>query len=340
VNEAGFPEIIPNAEGEKTTPSIVLFDRDQAVIGSATREALRTDPGSVVQLARRHMGSARTFNVHGMELRPEQISALILRKMVQDAAALIGPIGRAVITVPAYADASMRTATKRAGEMAGLEVMAVLNEPTAIAIAFGVQARRQNAAIVVCHVGGAGFNVDVLDVNAGRLALRATGGDNFLGGANFDKVIFDYFVERFKGKHGIDLVDPQQLDLDELVRVPQDWLRKAEQIKRDLTIKPQASTTLDLRGKTLRVGVNREELERMARVLLQEIEEKIRDTRDEARLEAGDVDMVLLSGGPTHMPMIRTLVERIFDRQPNTSVNPDEVIARGAALWAHILTTR
>lgn len=333
VNEAGLPEIVSNAEGDKISPSVVLFEDNAAIVGSIAKEALATDPESVVQLVKRQMGSTWTFIHQGVEYRPEQVSALILKKVVQDAEDVIGPVDQAVITVPAYFNDAMRNATKMAGEMAGLNVLALINEPTAAAIAFGLQKRVHDALIVVCDLGGGTFDVTVMNVSEGELQVQATGGDNFLGGANFDKKLYDYFANCFQDRFGVNLSDPYQIDLAELARIAQDWLRKAERLKRDLTLRNHASASLTALGKSLRVEVSRDDFCSMSQILLQEIEERIRRTLSDAGVEPRDVDTVLLVGGATRMPMVRELAAYIFQQPPNTSISPDEAVALGAALF-------
>lgn len=334
VNEAGLAEVVPNSEGEKITPSVVLFEADTAIVGSVAKEALVTDPERVVQVIKRRMGSSWTFSHLGTDYRPEQISALILKKVVQDAAELIGPIESAVITVPAYFNDAMRNATKVAGKIAGLDVLALVNEPTAAAIAFGLQRTITDSTIVVYDLGGGTFDVTVMHVDGSNLTVLSTGGDNFLGGANFDKKLYDYFVAQFEQQYGIDVEDPDQVELQDLMRIAQDWLRRAERLKRDLTGRPSASTSLTALGKTMRVDVRREEFEYMSRVLLQEMEDKACETLLEAGVGPEAVDVVLLAGGSTRMPMVREQVTRIFGRPPNVSISPDEAVALGAGLFS------
>lgn len=333
VNEAGLPEIIPNLEGEKTTPSVVFFDGDAAVVGTVAREAMTTSPESVVQLVKRQMGSRWTFMHQGIDYRPEQISALILRKVVQDAEAIIGPVDSAVITVPAYFNDAMRHATELAGQMADLDVLALINEPTAAAIAFGLQRPAQDGVIAVCDLGGGTFDVTVMNVLGSDMQVMATGGDNFLGGTNFDKRIYDFFTDCFRAQFGVDVNDPYQVDLADLAWIGQEWLKRAERLKRDLTTRHQASTALTALGKTMRLDMTRVEFEQMSAVLVEEIEERIVQTLGEAGVEPRQVRTVLLVGGATRMPMIRTLVQEIFHQAPNSTISPDEAVALGAALF-------
>ena len=233
VTAAGPPQVLPNAEGSPTTPSVVLFDAETAVVGAVARESLATDPESVVQLVKRQMGSQWTFDYRGICFRPEHISALILRKLHQDAQQLAGPVGQAVITVPAYFNDPMRSATRRAGELAGIEVLGLLSEPTAAALAFGYDKRPSGVTGIVLDLGGGTFDVTVMDYDGHDLSVRATGGDSYLGGANFDKVLFDYFVEQFRSAHGLDINDPRALSLEECTPVSYTHLAAAQPARED-----------------------------------------------------------------------------------------------------------
>ncbi len=224
VSDAGRPAVLPNAEGSPTTPSVVLFDGGHAVVGAVARESIASEPESVVQMVKRHIGSSWTFDYRGVSYRPEHISALILRKLAQDAQLLAGPMTEAAITVPAYFSDPMRAATRRAGELAGLDVLGLLSEPTAAAIAFGYDRRPEGCTGVVVDLGGGTFDVTVMEFSGDDLTVRATGGDAYLGGANFDKVIFDYFIEQFLAAHGLDINDPDAMSLEECTQVSQDWL--------------------------------------------------------------------------------------------------------------------
>jgi molecular chaperone DnaK len=334
VNEAGLPMVLPNAEGAPTTPSVVLFDAGHAVVGAIARESLASEPESVVQLVKRHMGSAWTFDYGGVSYRPEHISALIVRKLVQDAQLLAGPVSQGVITVPAYFNDSMRASTRRAGELAGLDVLGLLSEPTAAALAFGYGKRPEGTTGVVIDLGGGTFDVTVMDYDGHDLNVRATGGDAYLGGANFDKVIFDYFVEQFHAAHGLDINDPDALSLEECTQVSQDWLLRAARIKHDLTSRERTTAALQAAGLTLRVEVRRETFLDRSRVLLAEMTEKMTDVLAAAGVKPRDVGVVLAVGGSTRIPAVRELVQDIFGQPPDTSVRPDEAVALGAALFA------
>lgn len=334
VNTAGLPVVLPNAEGSPTTPSVVLFDGEQAVVGAVARESLATEPESVVQLVKRHIGSGWTFDYRGVSYQPEHISALILRKLVQDAQLLAGPITQAAITVPAYFNDPMRAATLRAGELAGLDVLGLQSEPTAAALAFGYDQRPAGATGVVVDLGGGTFDVTVMEYEGNALTVRATGGDAYLGGANFDKVLFDYFVEQFEAAHGLDINDPDALSLEECTQVSQDWLLRATRAKHDLSARDRTTVALQAGGLTLRAEVRREEYLARSRILLDEMTEKMLDVVAAAGVTPKDISVVLAVGGSTRMPAVRQRMQDIFGAAPGTSVRPDEAVALGAALFA------
>ncbi len=334
VNDAGLPVVLPNAEGSPTTPSVVLFDRGQAVVGAVARESLATEPESVVQLVKRHIGSGWTFEYRGVSYRPEHISALILRKLVQDAQLLAGPVVQAAITVPAYFNDPMRAATLRAGELAGLDVLGLQSEPTAAALAFGYDQRPVGATGVVVDLGGGTFDVTVMEYDGNALTVRATGGDAYLGGANFDKVLFDYFVEQFEAAHGLDINDPEALSIEECTQVSQDWLMRATRAKLDLTARDRTTVALQAGGLTLRTEVRREDFLTRSRILLDEMTEKMLDVVAAAGVTPTDISVVLAVGGSTRMPAVKARMLDIFGMAPDTSVRPDEAVALGAALFA------
>ena len=334
VNGAGTPVVLPNAEGSPTTPSIVLFDSGHAVVGAVARESLATEPDSVVQLVKRHIGSGWTFDYSGVTYRPEHVSALILRKVVQDAQLLAGPVNQAAITVPAYFSDPMRAATLRAGELAGLDVLGLLSEPTAAAIAYGYEKRPAGTTGVVVDLGGGTFDVTVMDYDGAELRVRATGGDAYLGGANFDKVLFDYFVERFEVAHGIDINDPDALSIDEVTQVSQDWLLRAARAKHDLTARERTSAALQAAGLTLRAEVTQAEFISRSAILLDEMTEKMIDVVAAAGARPADIGLVLSVGGATRIPAVRARIREIFGVEPDMSVRPDEAVALGAALYA------
>jgi molecular chaperone DnaK len=334
VNQAGVPAVLPNAEGSPTTPSVVLFDGATAVVGAVAKESLATDPDTVVQLVKRHMGSEWVFEYGGIAYRPEHISSLIIRKLHQDAQLLTGSTNELAITVPAYFNDPMRLATRRAGELAGADILGLLSEPTAAALAFGYEKRPTGTTGVVIDLGGGTFDVTVMDYDGHNLNVRATGGDAYLGGANFDKVLFDLFVERFRAAHGLDLNDPSALSLEEFTHASRDWLARANRAKHDLSVRDHATVALQVAGLTLRVEVDRGSFLARSRILLDEMTEKMIDVVSAAGITPNDVQVVLTVGGSTRMPVVRERIRDIFGVDPETSVRPDEAVALGAALFA------
>jgi molecular chaperone DnaK len=334
VNAAGTPNVLPNAEGSPTTPSVVLFDGSHAVVGAVAREALASEPESVAQLVKRHMGSQWVFDYRGISYRPEHVSSLIVRKVVQDGQLLAGPTREAAITVPAYFNDSMRLATKRAGELAGVDVLGLLSEPTAAAIAFGYEHRPSGTTGAVIDLGGGTFDITVMDYDGHNLDVRSTGGDAYLGGANFDKALFDYFVEQFRDAHGLDINDPDALTLEEFTHVSQDWLSRAARAKHDLTVRDRATVSLQAAGLTHRCEVHADVFERLIHVLLDEMTEKMIDVVAAAGLSPKDVGVVLAVGGSTRVPAVRRRILDVFGNLPESSVRPDEAVALGASLFA------
>lgn len=334
VNSHGEPQILPNAEGSPTTPSVVLFDENEVVVGEVAREALAVEPELVIQLVKRRMGSPWEFEHRGVAYRAEHISGLILRKVVANAQLLVGDVRDAVITVPAYFNDAMRFATRAAGTMAGINVLGLLSEPTAAALAFGYDARPKDVRGVVVDLGGGTFDVTVMEYNGPNLEVRSTGGDAYLGGANFDKALFDYFVERFHAANGIDVNDPDALSIDEFTRVSQDWLVRATRVKHDLTARERTTALLQAAGLTLRLDVDRATFQSLSRVLLDEFSEKLVDVVQTGGMSLRDIDVVLAVGGSTRLPMIRERMREILGVEPDTSVRPDEAVALGAAVFA------
>lgn len=334
VNQAGIPLTLPNSEGAPTTPSVVLFDRGEVVVGQVAKEAAAADPEFVVQLAKRRIGSEWAFEIGGVAYRAEHITALIAKKLIQDARRLVGDVQDAVVTVPAYFNDTMRAATRQAAELAGVRVLGLVSEPTAAAIAFGFDHRPEGAEGIVIDLGGGTFDVSVLTFDHEHIAVRATGGDAYLGGANFDKILFDHFVQRFDHAHGIDINDPDTLSVEEFTLVSQDWLARADRAKHDLTARDRSVIQLQAGGLTHRLEITRPDYEALCGVLLDEITEKMADVVASAGLRPSDLSVVLSVGGATRMPMVVDRIRSLFGVVPNTSVRPDEAVALGAAVEA------
>jgi molecular chaperone DnaK len=325
----GRPSTIINREGETLTPSVVLFgDDDQVLVGSTARRAAATMPADCAQFVKRQMGDPhwRFVDSRGREYRAEEVSALLLRRLVEDAELALGePVRDVVITVPAYFDDARRRATLDAGEIAGLRVLRLINEPTAAAIAYGLDSMA-TGNLFVYDLGGGTFDVTVMRARAGELEVIATDGDRNLGGFDFDNALMRHVADRVLDEDGPDLHDVLLLEAD---------LRdKCELAKRQLTTVDQASVFITAADKNFRIQVIRSRFEEMARSLLDRTEVTATGVLDDAGLSWRDIDHVVLVGGSTRMPMVRQMIARISGKQPVTGVNPDEAVALGAAVVA------
>lgn len=329
VRPEGRPSTIVNREGETLTPSVVLFaEDDQVLVGSTARRAAVTMPADCAQFVKRQMGDPhwRFVDSRGREYRAEEVSALLLRRLAEDAALGLGePVRDVVITVPAYFDDARRRATLDAGEIAGLRVLRLINEPTAAAIAYGLGSPT-SGHLFVYDLGGGTFDVTVMRARAGELEVIATDGDRNLGGFDFDNALMRHVADRVLAEDGPDLHDVLVLEAD---------LRdKCELAKRQLTSVDQASIFITAGERNFRIQVTRAEFEELTRPLLDRTEVTATGVLDDARLGWDDIDQVLLVGGSTRMRMVREMIQRISGKQPVTGVNPDEAVALGAAVVA------
>jgi molecular chaperone DnaK len=352
VMEGGQAEVIPNSEGGRTTPSVVAFTEDgQRLVGTVAKEAtiysvkrfIGRKWGEVDEEAKivsykvvKGPNDAVRFEVRGKQYSPEEISAQILRKLAEDAAKFLGErVTEAVITVPAYFNDAQRQATKDAGKIAGLEVLRIINEPTAAALAYGLDKKGQET-VLVFDLGGGTFDVSLLDVGDGVVEVRSTSGDGHLGGDDFDKRVVDWLAEEFKRDQGIDLrSDPQAL---------QRLYEAAERAKVELSSATTAQINLpfitaDAAGpKHLNISLTRAKFEQLTQDLIERCRGPVETALADAKLTADDIDEVLLVGGATRMPAVQELVRRLTGgKDPNMGVNPDEVVAIGAALQAGVL---
>jgi molecular chaperone DnaK len=336
---------LPNVEGEMLTPSAVFLDDNAAVVGQAARDVALEQPGKVAMIIKRYMGH-KVFGqlVGGREFRPETLSALILRKLVMDAEQRIGPVKQAVITVPAYFDDSRRKATKDAGAIAGLEVLDILDEPTAAALAYSFQGRRDFQSVIeqklpqgeqtvmVYDLGGGTFDVTLVRLSPHRFESLAIEGDVRLGGKDWDDRIASYVAEKFKAQFGEDpRDDPQSLAA---------LSTAAERAKRTLSKLTQTTVTCTHAGKMLAVPLTRIEFENLTRDLLLRTRFTTQQVLRQANLDWNKVDRLLLVGGSTHMPMTRQMLQELSGKPPDNSLAVSEVVARGAAIHAGILASR
>lgn len=331
VNELGKPEILPNRDGENITPSVVLFDGEQPIVGTMAKRSAAIAPLDVVQFVKRSMGdpSWRFETSGGTSYRPEEISALILKRLRQDAEAALGaPVTDAVITVPAYFDDGPRRATIDAGTIAGLNVRRVLNEPTAAALAYGLRGDR-DGTVLVYDLGGGTFDVTALRIENGTFRVLATFGDRNLGGFDFDNELMRLLDQRFVEAGGRSLLDDEVSEAE--------LREKAEVAKHTLTAVSETRVTLAADGFTATIPVTRSEFEAATSALLSRTRDVAELVVEEAGLAWADVDRILLAGGSTRMPMVRHMLEEVSGKRPDWSPNPDEVVAHGAAVQAHLL---
>jgi molecular chaperone HscC len=325
----GEPRLIPNALGHNLTPSVVGLDDDgQVLVGLAARERLLTHPGLTTALFKRYMGSSREVELGRKKFRPEELSSLVLRSLKADAEAFLGaPVEEAIVTVPAYFSEAQRRATRTAGELAGLKVERLLNEPTAAALAYGMHQAHLESKFLVFDLGGGTFDVSVLELFEGVIEVRASTGDNFLGGEDFVEALYRAFLERVAAPAGV-----AERDLDVKSRAR---LREAlERAKRELSSSPSTEVVLPFKGETLRWSIDGGELQKIAEPLLQRLRAPVERALRDARIRAADLDEIVLAGGATRMPIVRKLVAHLFGRFPSTKLDPDEVVAIGAAVQA------
>jgi molecular chaperone DnaK len=357
--EGGEARVIPNAEGARTTPSVVAYtDTGERLVGQLARRQAILNPKGTITSAKRFIGrhydeitdeakavsfdvvaddnGVARFQVQGKKVAPEEVSALVLRKLVDDAAKQLGEkVTEAVITVPAYFNDAQRTATKDAGRIAGLEVLRIINEPTAAALAYGID-KRQHETVLVFDLGGGTFDVSLLDVGDGVVEVRSTAGDTHLGGDDFDRRLVDYLADDFQKEAGIDLrSDPQAL---------QRLFEAAEKAKVELSSVTQTQVNLpfitaDATGpKHLTTTVRRSVFEDITHDLVERTMGPVKQAMTDAKVTANDIDEVILVGGSTRIPAVQNVVRRLTGgKDPNMSVNPDEVVAIGAAIQAGVL---
>jgi molecular chaperone DnaK len=357
--EGGQAEVIPNAEGARTTPSVVAFtEGGERLVGQLARRQAILNPKGTIYSAKRFIGrrfsevtdeakavafdvvpgpnGEARFSVRGKQYAPEEISALVLRKLADDAGKFLGErVREAVITVPAYFNDAQRQATRDAGRIAGLEVLRIINEPTAAALAYGLD-KREHETVLVFDLGGGTFDVSILDVGDGVVEVRATAGDTHLGGDDFDRRLVDYLAEDFQRDNGIDLrKDPQAL---------QRLFEAAEKAKVELSSVTQTQVSLpfitaDATGpKHLQTSITRSKFEQLIIDLVERTMGPVKQAMSDAKISASDIDEVILVGGSTRIPAVQNLVRRLTGgKDPNMSVNPDEVVAVGAAIQAGVL---
>ncbi|MCK9592879.1 MAG: molecular chaperone DnaK [Methanoregula sp.] len=337
IMEAGKPIVIPNAEGGRTTASIVAFTKEgERLVGSLAKRQAVTNPQRTIQSIKRKMGSTEKIKIDDKNYSPQEISAMILQKMKVDAEAYLGEkISKAVITVPAYFNDAQRQATKDAGKIAGLDVMRIINEPTASALAYGID-KEQDATVLVYDLGGGTFDVSILTLGDGVFEVKSTAGNNLLGGDDFDKRVTDYLIEEFKKKEGVDLRnDPYAMqrlrDASENAKI--------ELSQRQSTNVNLPYITTDSSGpKFLNIDLTRSKLEQLIGDLVESTVGPVKQALSDAKLEPKDIDHVLLVGGSTRVPLVQETVKKILGKEPDKGINPDECVALGAGIQGAVLT--
>ena len=340
--EGGEPEVIPNAEGARTTPSVVAFSKDgDVLVGSVAKRQAVTNVDRTISSVKRHMGTDWTTEIDGKKYTPQEISARILQKLKNDAEAYLNDkVTDAVITVPAYFNDAERQATKEAGEIAGLNVLRIVNEPTAAALAYGLDKGKEDELILVFDLGGGTFDVSLLEVGKDEdgfstIQVRATSGDNRLGGDDWDQRVVDWLLEQVKSKTGADL-SKDKIALQRLQEA-------AEQAKKELSSASSTNISLQYLSVTpegpihLDEKLSRAKFEDLTSDLLERTKKPFQDVIKEAGIKVSDISEVVLVGGSTRMPAVANLVKELTGREPNKGVNPDEVVAMGAALQAGVL---
>lgn len=336
VYEGGEAKVIANPEGNRTTPSVVAFKKGEIIVGDAAKRQVVTNKDTVSSV-KRLMGTSEKVHVNNKDYTPEEISAMILGDLKKTAEAYLGEtVTKAVITVPAYFNDSQRQATKNAGKIAGLEVERIINEPTAAALAYGLDKQDKTEQILVYDLGGGTFDVSILELGDGVFEVKSTSGNNHLGGDDFDKKIVDYLVDEFKKENGVDLTKDKM--------AMQRLKDAAEKAKKDLSGMSTTQISLPFLSQGedgplhLELSLTRAKFEDLIRDLVESTKEPVRKALKDAKLSASDIDKVLLVGGSTRIPMVQELVKKELGKEPSKGVNPDEVVAMGAAIQGGVLT--
>ncbi|MBF8419025.1 MULTISPECIES: molecular chaperone DnaK [Heyndrickxia] len=336
VLEGGEPKVIPNPEGGRTTPSVVAFKNGERLVGEVAKRQAITNPNTIISI-KRHMGTTHKVKAEGKEYTPQEISAMILQYLKSYAEDYLGEkVEKAVITVPAYFNDAQRQATKDAGKIAGLEVERIINEPTAAALAYGLDKTDEDQTILVFDLGGGTFDVSILELGDGVFEVNATAGDNHLGGDDFDQAIIDYLVSEFKKEHGIDL-SKDKMALQRLKDA-------AEKAKKDLSgvTSTQISLPFITAGESgplhLEMTLTRAKFDELTADLVERTMGPTRQALQDAGLTANDIDKVILVGGSTRIPAVQEAIRKEIGKEPHKGVNPDEVVAMGAAIQGGVLT--
>ena len=336
VLEGGEAKVIANAEGERTTPSVVAFKDGKIIVGGAAKRQMVINPDTIRSI-KRLMGTDKKVKANGKEYTPEEISAMILGDLKKTAENYLGEkVDKAVITVPAYFNDAQRQATKNAGKIAGLSVERIINEPTAASLAYGLDKQEQTQTILVYDLGGGTFDVSILELGDGVFEVKSTSGNNHLGGDDYDQRIVDFLVKEIKNEHGVDLTN-DKMAMQRL----QDAAEKAKKDLSGMTM-TQISLPFLAQGKdgviNFETSLSRAKFESLTDDLTESTLEPVRKALKDAKLSASDIDKVLLVGGSTRIPKVQELIKKELGKEPSKGVNPDEVVAMGAAIQGGVLT--
>ena len=336
VLEGGEAKVIANAEGERTTPSVVAFKDGKIIVGGAAKRQMVINPDTIRSI-KRLMGTDKKVKANGKEYTPEEVSAMILGDLKKTAESYLGEkVDRAVITVPAYFNDAQRQATKNAGKIAGLTVERIINEPTAASLAYGLDKQEQTQTILVYDLGGGTFDVSILELGDGVFEVKSTSGNNHLGGDDYDQRIVDFLVEEIKNEHGVDL-SGDKMAMQRL----QDAAEKAKKDLSGMTM-TQISLPFLAQGKdgviNFETSLSRAKFESLTDDLTESTLEPVRKALKDAKLSSSDIDKVLLVGGSTRIPKVQELIKKELGKEPSKGVNPDEVVAMGAAIQGGVLT--
>ncbi len=337
VLEGGVPHVITNPEGNRTTPSVVAFKGDEELVGETAKRQAVTNVKNTIASIKRKMGTDEKVEANGKSFTPEEISAKILMKLKSDAESYLGEkVTKAVITVPAYFNDAQRQATKNAGKIAGLDVERIINEPTAAALAYGIDKQEKTHTVLVYDLGGGTFDVSILELGDGVFEVKSTAGNNHLGGDDFDQRVMDYLVSEFKKENGIDLSNDKMA----MQRIKD----AAEKAKKDLSGMMSAEISIPFIAQSaegplhLNMTLNRAKFEDLNKDLFDSTLDAVHKALNDAKLTNKDIDKVLLVGGSTRIPYIQDLVKKELGKEPSKEVNPDEVVAMGAAIQGGVLT--
>ena len=335
VLEGGEPTVIANAEGNRTTPSIVAFKSEEVLVGELAKRQAITNPDNTVRSIKRHIGTNWKENFEGKDYTPQEISARILQKLKRDAESYLGDdVTDAVITVPAYFNDAERQATKEAGQIAGLNVLRIINEPTAASLSYGLE-NNEDQKILVFDLGGGTFDVSILEISEGVFEVKSTSGDSKLGGDDWDQRVMDWLIEKFKSSTGVDLSNDKMA----IQRVQEG----AEKAKIELSSTSETEINLpfitanDAGPQHLLEKLSRSEFEKITADLVERTKEPVENALSDAGMKFSDIDHVILVGGSTRMPSVQQLVKSLTGKDPHKGVNPDEVVASGAAIQAGVL---